>query len=116
MNPEQCNRLIAESGLFKYPEIIPMGGKWRIHKPDSPYYQEYYEDFDPYHNPTHAHMALEKFCKDNRYKWSVGNCFENDDDFWCQILTHNYSCFMEGGTTPSAAISEAIASALEGKE
>jgi len=107
MNPEQCNRLIAESGLFKYPEIIPMGGKWRIHKPDSPYYQEYYEDFDPYHNPTHAHMALEKLKATIQIGPDVNGylCYLwMDDEFRAHTVAD----------TPSAAICEAIKSALEG--
>lgn len=61
MTPEQINRLMAESGMFKYPDIVPVRGKWRIHRTDTPYYEACYDNFDPYHRIEHAMMALEKF-------------------------------------------------------
>jgi hypothetical protein len=114
MNPEQINRLIAESGLFKYPDIVPMGGKWRIHKPDTPYYQEYYEDFDPYHNPTHAHMALEMIRCQGYWIHLFGR-----PEHWSCGMAHltdtSKRDVLQKADTPSAAICAALLEAVKGE-
>jgi hypothetical protein len=91
MNPEQCNRLIAEKVM-----------EW----PDKHHTILAIANFDPYHNLTHAHMALEKY----------GKAYQLNGNGKKHML------WLDGGyigpwcDTPSAAICEAIVAAVEVKE
>jgi len=106
MNPEQINRLIVTEVMGwpdKYHTAVAVAG------------------FDPYHNREHAFMALEKFITDHDLDvdifkaWNTGwGCQVTNRPFGGpkELEIHGYAA----AATPSAAICEAIASALGGKE
>jgi hypothetical protein len=111
MNPEQCNRLIAE----KVMEFEDCGsGKAHWYDPETgDFYGGPFEDFDPYHNPTHAHMALEKFTARGDVISLAANEDTTGPKWMCRIWTEG--AYYEGfADTPSAAICEAIAEVVKG--
>ena len=116
-DPEQCNRLIAEK-VMGWVWIELLGG-W-----DTGSHiladMVFKRDWDPYHNPTHAHMALEKFINEH----SLDVTIEKDwnSSWWCFIGNLPFGGPKEkevnckgSAATPSAAICEAIAEAVKGE-
>ena len=118
MTPEQINRLIAEK-VMGWVETTPTDPRrlyWKGSQgplethPAAALIGRY---FDPYHRIDHAMMALEKFVV-----WIVEK-FASDNEYICKVWKNArlYHRPFEGlGDTPSAAICEAIVSAMEGKE
>lgn len=107
--PEQINRLIAEKCMGWHRE----GPWWKEEVPHGTVPRYAIDFFHPYHRIEHAHMALEKF--------EVWLLEKLDGKVVCRIIyryTKDGIGYWSRGTaaTPSAAISEAIVAAVEGKQ
>jgi hypothetical protein len=63
MTNEEINKAVAEKVMHAhYPEWVPLQGQWNFHKgKEFPYYEEYYDVFNPAERIDHAWMVMEKF-------------------------------------------------------
>ena len=111
MTPEEINVVIAEK-VMGYRQIQGFG-RWWFPSKESVTLEDAVTDFAPFHNISHAMMALEKFGE-----WSVRKApsrFGNTSDYQCMVRTSNNDTFYSAWVdTRSAAICLALVEAVKG--